>query len=76
MAAIRVVAENDYAVTIPRAVWEASPLLVATRVDGAAHSRRARGPIQFVFDMAAYEASEVITESHWVWSAARIEAAD
>ena len=71
-AAIRVVAENDYAVTIPRQAWDGITILVATRVDGAAHSRRARGPIQFVMDMAEYEASDVAFERYWVWMAARI----
>ena len=74
--AIAVVAENDYAVTIRREVWDSVPILVATRVDGKAHSRRARGPIQFVMDMAAYEASGIAAERDWVWMAARISPAD
>lgn len=73
--AILVTAENDYAVTIPRAVWEELDILVATRVDGQAHTRRARGPIQFVIDMDAYTASEIAREDYMVWMAARIEAA-
>lgn len=73
--AILVTAENDYAVTIPRAVWEELEILVATRVDGRAHTRRARGPIQFVIDMDAYKASEIARQDYMVWMAARIEAA-
>lgn len=73
--AITVTAENDYAVTIPRAVWEEFQILVATRVDGRPHTRRARGPIQFVIDMEAYAASPAAREDYLVWMAARIEPA-
>lgn len=75
--AIRVVAENDYAVVITSDVWKRWPILVATRVDGAAHSRRNRGPIQFVQSMS--EHVQAGSEEHiqnWVWMAARIEAAN
>ncbi len=74
--AILVTAENDYKTTIPRALWESVEVLIATRVDGRAHTRRARGPIQFVIDRQEMEASSVATESHLVWMAARIEAVD
>lgn len=75
--AIRVVAENDYAITIPRDVWTEHDVLVATRVDGRGHSRRARGPIQFVYNMSADPDLGAETfQKHWVWMAARIEAAD
>ncbi len=74
--AIRVVAENDFASVIPRDLWQTTPVLVATRVDGAPHARRARGPIQFVIDMETYETSDIARESHLVWMAARIEAVE
>ena len=48
---IRVTAENDYEVTIPARVFNKVPILIATRVDGAPHTRRARGPLQFVLPM-------------------------
>ncbi|MEM7683909.1 MAG: hypothetical protein AAF293_03730 [Pseudomonadota bacterium] len=72
--AIRVVAENDYAVTIPSTVWTEHDLLIATRVDGKAHNRRARGPIQFVFDMSQDPGTgDEEFQRNWVWMAARIE---
>lgn len=71
---IRVIAENDFATTIPREVWETIPVLVATRVDGRAHTRRERGPIQFVMSMDDYTSSPLASEAHLVWMAARIEA--
>lgn len=72
--AIRVVAENDYAITMPREVWESYDPLIATRVDGRGHSRRARGPLQFVFDMRSNPATGAEEfQSNWVWMAARIE---
>lgn len=75
--AIRVSAENDYAVVIPRSVWRDHAVLVATRVDGRAHSRRQRGPIQFVFDYDDDAATrDKSFEQNWVWMAARIEAVD
>ena len=74
--AITVTAENDFEVTIPREIWTELDVLVATRVDGAPHSRRARGPIQFVIEMDSYAASRVVREDHLVWMAARIEAAE
>lgn len=69
---IRVVAENDYTTSIDREVWEAAPILVATRVNGRPHSRRNRGPIQFVVEKSEYDAQETVTEDHLVWMAARI----
>lgn len=75
--AIRVIAENDYAVVIPREVWTSWPVLVATRVNGKAHSRRERGPIQFILPMSdSASVGEGEYVNHWVWMAARIEAAE
>ena len=71
--AIAVTAENDYRTVIEREIWESVDILVATRVDGRPHSRRVRGPIQFVIDMDAFNASAVTSESNLVWMAARIE---
>ena len=70
---IRVTAENDFTTVITREVWEAAPILVATRVDGRPHSRRDRGPIQFVVPSEDYVGSPVVTEDHLVWMAAVIE---
>ncbi len=70
---IRVTAENDYTTVISREVWEAAPILVATRVDGRPHSRRSRGPIQFVVASEDYVGSPIVTEDHLVWMAAVIE---
>lgn len=74
--AITVRAENDYTIIMDRAVWEAEDFLIATRVDGRAHSRRARGPIQFVLDWDAYQSSDVAQESHLVWMVAEIAPAE
>lgn len=75
--AIRVVAENDYAVTLDRSVWAEHDALVATRVDGRAHSRRARGPLQIVFNMSGNDLyGETSFEGNWVWMAAKIERAE
>ena len=38
---IRVIAENDFAIEMPRAVWESTPILIATRVEGRAFAARA-----------------------------------
>ncbi|MEO1025824.1 MAG: hypothetical protein AAFX07_09755 [Pseudomonadota bacterium] len=70
---ILVTAENDYSTTLQRELLDSVPILVATRVDGRPHSRRARGPIQFVIDRNAFTASELTSESNFVWMAARIE---
>lgn len=77
VSAIRVIAENDYAVTIPAEVWETWPVLVATRVNGEPHTRRERGPIQFVLPMSEdASAGEGPAVHYWVWMAARIEPVD
>ena len=68
-----VTAENEFTVLFDRDALIAAPILIATRVNGAPHSRRARGPIQFVIDDRDMRSSEVLTESHLVWMAARIE---
>lgn len=70
---IRVTAENDFTTIIDQEVWEATPILVATRVDGRPHSRRDRGPIQFVVASEDYVGSRLVTEDHLVWMAAVIE---
>lgn len=73
--AIQVIAENDYMVRITSDVWERWPILVATRVNGRAHSRRQRGPIQFILPMSDdNEAGQEEYHNNWVWMAARIEA--
>lgn len=73
VAAIEVTAENDYAVVIERDVWTERPALIATRVDGAPHTRKARGPLQIVFPMDADpRTAEPVFEGNWVWLAARI----
>ncbi|MEM7211790.1 MAG: hypothetical protein AAF479_07850 [Pseudomonadota bacterium] len=75
--AIRVIAENDYAITIPNQVWSDNDVLVATRVNGRGHSRRARGPIQFIYNMSKDPSVGVETfQKNWVWMAARIEVAE
>lgn len=73
VAAIKVTAENDYVAVLPRALWDSLTIVIATRVDGQAHSRRNRGPIQFVIDQDSYQSSDITNESHLVWMAARIE---
>ncbi|MEO0990155.1 MAG: hypothetical protein AAFX00_04300 [Pseudomonadota bacterium] len=74
-AAIEVTAENDYTVVIEQRLLDSIPILVVTRVNGKPHTRRARGPIQFVMDMEDYEASDLAAERHWVWMAAEIRVA-
>ena len=76
VAEIRVTAENDFTTTVTREAWSEVPILVATRVDGQAHSRRERGPIQFIIDYDTYKASDLIEERHFVWMASKIEAID
>ena len=70
---IRVIAENEFETIFEHDVWSNIPILLATRVEGEPHSRRARGPIQFVVSMEDYEGSDVISERHLVWMVARIE---
>lgn len=71
-----VLAENDYVSEIERAAWTTGAILIATRVDGRPHGRRARGPIQFVVPAATFEAEPAITTQHLVWMAAAIRPAD
>lgn len=73
VGAVLVTAENDYQTSITREDWSDIQILVATRVDGAPHSRRARGPIQFIFHQDYIETSDRYSESLLVWMAARIE---
>lgn len=71
---ISVTAENDYETTLSRALLDEVNILVATRVNGLAHSRRARGPIQFVIGHDDFASSNLTSESNFVWMVARIEA--
>ena len=72
---ITITAENDFSSQMERDVWLSAPILVATRVNGQPHSRRARGPIQFVVSAEDLQSLSLFEESHLVWMAARIEAA-
>ena len=71
-ATIDIMAENDYRATFSSQVLAEVDFLVAIRVDGRPHTRRARGPIQVVVDAKLFEASELATGAHLVWMAARI----
>ena len=73
-SAIVVTAENEFTATFDRRAMMAAPILIATRVDGEAHSRRARGPIQFVIAEQDMMDSDAFEESHLVWMVTRIEA--
>lgn len=75
-ATLLITAENDYTTTLTRELVDSVDIMVATRVDGQPHSRRVRGPIQFVIDAEVFSASNLTSESNFVWMAARIEAAD
>ena len=72
---IKVTAENDYEVTIPSEVFNEVPIMIATRLNGQPHHRRARGPLQFVIPMDVFEDLD-LTERYWVWMAARIAPAE
>lgn len=69
---IEVLAENDYAITIPDDVWELAPVMVATRANGKPLTRRDRGPLLFVIPAEYFARHDVITNSHLVWMAASI----
>ena len=71
---IVVTAENDYATSVERDLFMGVDILVATRVNGQPHSRRARGPIQFVIDSETMASNDLAREGTLVWMAARIEA--
>ena len=75
VGAIEVIAENDYKSEIERAAWMTGGFLIATRVDGMPHSRRARGPIQFVIADTVTRQSELVAERHMVWMARTIQPA-
>lgn len=74
--AIEVTAENDFSVIIKPEVIATGAFLIATRVNGKAHTRRARGPIQFVVPDEAYTEGGPIVEADMVWMAARIRPAN
>lgn len=74
VGSILVTAENDYSTVMERELLDSVEILVATRVDGRPHTRRARGPIQFVIEDEVFSTSDLTSESNFVWMAARIEA--
>lgn len=69
---IQIIAENDFVSSMPKSLWETVSVLIATRADGRALSRRERGPILFVIHEDEFAASPQATEAHLVWMAARI----
>ena len=71
---IVVTAENEFSAAFDRRAMMAAPILIATRADGAAHSRRARGPIQFVISEDDMKARGALNESPLVWMVTRFEA--
>lgn len=71
---LRIVAENDYVVEVPREVWTSRPALIATRVDGVGLSRRDRGPFYLVFPLDADPSTGGEFATYWVWMMADISA--
>lgn len=69
---IRMVAENDYIVDLPRSVWTDRPALIATRVDGKGLTRKERGPFYLVFPMDADPSTSGDFENYWVWMIAKV----
>lgn len=70
---IRVIAENDFSTQLKAPLINSIDILVATRVNGRAHTHRERGPIQFVMHFDYYKRSPLTDEANYVWMAARIE---
>lgn len=73
---IKVTAEDQYNAILSKELIDSVPILVATRVDGKPHSRRMRGPIQFIIDAETFANSPLTNETTLVWMAARIEGMD
>lgn len=72
---VRVTAECDYSALVDANTLKAALIVVATRVNGAPHSRRMRGPFQFVIEDGVYQSNDLLSETHLVWMASRIEVA-
>jgi hypothetical protein len=66
---IQVIAENDFISELPAVVWDTDNVLIATRVEGKAHTRRMRGPIQFIIPATLYENNPDMREAYLVWMA-------
>lgn len=73
--AIRVVVENDYAVTFTAEAIAEAPILVSTRVNGKNLGRRTRGPFFFAIDADDLARGDHLAERHSVWFATLIRAA-
>ncbi len=74
--AIRISAEDEYVSVIETSVLTNARFMIATRVDGKPHSRRARGPLQIVVDESVRATVEGVDDRHLVWGVTIIEAVD
>ena len=73
---VTVRAEDGYTQTIPREDWEKWPLLLATRQDGEALTRRTQGPTRIVYPLNDYpELDTPDYKPRWIWTITSIEPA-
>jgi len=73
--AVTVRAEDGYTQTIPREDWEKWPLILATRQDGEALTRRTQGPTRIVYPLNDYpELDTPDYKPRWIWTITSIEA--
>jgi hypothetical protein len=73
--AVTVRAEDGYRQTIPREDWEKWPLILATRQDGQALTKRTQGPTRIVYPLNDYpELDTPDYKPRWIWTITSIEA--
>jgi len=72
--AIRVFGGDGFSQLIPREDWQRWPVVLATRRDGHALSRREKGPVRIIYPRDMDRALEdTLYRLRWVWLIERIE---
>lgn len=69
---ILVSAEDGFGTLLSRDLFQSVDILVATRVNGKAHQRRQRGPLQLIIHEQDFRAPTLAKEANLVWMVARI----
>jgi hypothetical protein len=72
--AVRLLAVDDYRITLTRPEWTRWDILLATQMDGRHLSRREKGPVKIVFPYdTAKDIDHKVYDPKWIWQITQIE---
>lgn len=71
--ALEMTALNDYAVSVPAADAEASPVMIATQSDGERMPVANYGPVRVVYPYDSHDLDSTLHDPRWIWQLSTID---